>query len=239
MHLVELQRGCPHRCKFCAAPIIYQPFIQFKKDAVIEAIDFGLPYRKKFGLVGGDVLAHPGFEEIAEYIHSKGATFSPSSVRADRITDRIAGLLKQSGHKTVTLAPETGTERLRIGIGKNITDEKYLSAAETLARHGILQIKLYFMIGLPGETDADLKTIIDLSKAIGATGIRKVSIAVNPFVPKKRTSFENEPFAGEKELKRKIALLKREASRLKGAVLKFESPLTALREHEFQLGVLS
>ena len=69
MHLVEIQRGCPHRCKFCAAPIIYHPFKQFSKEEIIAAIDFGLPHRKKIGLIGGDVLGHKDFIEIAEYIH--------------------------------------------------------------------------------------------------------------------------------------------------------------------------
>lgn len=234
MHLVEIQRGCPNRCKFCAAPVIYQPFKQFSKESVISAIDRGLPHRKKIGLIGGDVLAHPSFEDIADYIHSCGATFSPSSVRADRITARTAELLKISGHRTITLAPETGSETLRKAIGKDISDERFVQAVETLSEHGIKQIKLYFMIGLPGETDLDIKKIADLALKLKRSGAQRVTVAINPFVPKKNTALANADFAGVASLKKKIRLIKKELSMAGGVSLKFESPLASLHEYEMQ-----
>lgn len=234
MHLVEMQRGCPHHCKFCAAPVIYHPFRQFSKENIIKGINVGLPHRKKIGLIGGDVLAHPNFIEIAEYIHSCGAQFSPSSVRADRITDKIAELLAKSGHRTVTLAPETGSEGLRRKIGKNIPDEKFFQAAKILAEHGISQLKLYFMIGLPGETDADIEEIKNFVATFQRSNVSRVTVAINPFVPKRRTLFEAEPFAGTKTLKNKIAMLKNRLGKIGGIKLKFESPLSALKEYEMQ-----
>lgn len=233
MHLVEIQRGCPHGCSFCAAPVIYKPFRQFPKDEIIKAIAIGLPHRKKIGLIGGDVFAHPNFSEIAEYIHSKGATFSPSSVRADRVTDEIAALLKKSGHKTITLAPEAGSEKLRGEIGKNIPDEKFFAAAEILTRHGIKQFKLYFMIGLPGETEDDLKAIKDFIRSFRRTNLQKTSISINPFVPKCGTKFEGERFAGVRDIKKKIALIKRLLAG-SGTSLKFGSPLSAEDEYRLQ-----
>ena len=235
MHLVEVQRGCPHRCKFCAAPIIYQPFKQFGKEDIIKAIDAGLPHRKKIGLIGGDIFAHPDFVEIAEHIHSRQAAFSPSSVRADRITPKIAELLKISGHRTITLAPEAGSESLRKSIGKNIPDEKFLRAADILAERGIKQLKLYFMIGLPGETEADIGSIAEFIRKIKgpAHGI-KVTAAVNPFVPKRRTPFEGEAFTQISDLKLKMALLKKMVAKIGNVTLRTESPLNALREYEWQ-----
>ncbi len=235
MHLVELQRGCPHRCKFCAAPIIYNPFKQFSKEEIIAAIDLGLPHRKKIGLIGGDVFAHPDFIEVAEYIHSKSATFSPSSVRADRITPEIARLLKQSGHKTITLAPEAGSESLRKRLGKNISDEKFLHAAQILAGEGIRQFKLYFMMGLPEETDGDIEAIEVFVKKFQVSGSRsKISVSVNPFVPKRGTEFEKEAFAGVKTLKDRTNRLKKLLGKLGGVKVKIESPITALHEYELQ-----
>lgn len=234
MHLVEVQRGCPNRCKFCSAPVIYSPFKQFSKEEIIEAIDFGLPHRKKIGLIGGDILAHKDFEEIAEYIHSKGAVFSPSSVRADRITPRIAELLKISGHKTITLAPEAGSFELRKNIGKNIPDEKFFRAVEILAEQGIKQIKLYFMIGLPGETDEDVEAIFRFVFALSRRGVKnpKIAVAVNPFVPKPNTPFKNEKFESTVSLKRKILFLKKLFAKIGGITLKAESPLSSLSEYE-------
>ncbi|MBI2091510.1 MAG: radical SAM protein [Deltaproteobacteria bacterium] len=233
MHLVEMQRGCPHRCGFCAAPIIYHPFKQFSKEEIMEAINFGLPHRKKIGLIGGDVLAHPDFEEIAEYIHSKGGSFSPSSVRADRMTPSIAALLRKSGHKTVTLAPESGSENLRKTIGKNIPDEKFFKAAEILSSNGIKQIKLYFMIGLPGETDKDIEAIGDFINEMNKADVG-LKISVNPFVPKNKTQFQDERFEGVAELKRKISLLKKVLSKSRCRAVKFESPISALHEYKMQ-----
>lgn len=235
MHLVEVQRGCPHLCRFCAAPIIYHPFKQFSYEGIIDAIDIGLPHRKKIGLIGGDVLGHKDFLDIAEYIHSKGATFSPSSVRADRITPQVAELLKISGHKTITLAPEAGSEALRRAIGKNIPDEKFFEAVSILSEHGIRQIKLYFMIGLPEESDVDIRAIVEFVKMIKGQAARgKITVAVNPFVPKVRTPFAGERFAELNELKAKISRLKKDIGKIGGVMFKAESPVQALREYEWQ-----
>jgi radical SAM superfamily enzyme YgiQ (UPF0313 family) len=235
MHMVEMQRGCPHRCNFCAAPVIYRPFRQFSKDEIVKAIDIGLPHRRKIGLIGGDVLAHPDFIEIAGYIHSKGAVFSPSSVRADRITPEIARLLKQSRHRTVTLAPEAGSYALRKGIGKVIPDEKFFHAAETLAREGIRQFKLYFMFGLPGETEDDIDEIAAFVKKFQVSGSKcKVTAAVNPFVPKRGTEFEGEAFAGAGTLKERARRLKKLLARAGGVQIKIGSPASALNEYELQ-----
>ncbi len=234
MHLVEMQRGCPHRCKFCAAPVIYSPFKQFSKEAIIKAIDAGIEVRKKIGLIGGDVFAHPDFEEIVSYIHSRGAVFSPSSVRADRITPAIAKLLKLSKHKTITLAPETGSEGLRKSLGKNIPDLKFFDAAKVLMEEGINQFKLYFMIGLPGETKDDIMKIADFVDNFKKPGIRTISVSANPFIPKMSTAFENEPFAGVEGLREKTSLLKKAFRGMDGVKVKIESPLTAHYEYCLQ-----
>jgi len=233
MHLVEMQRGCPNRCKFCAAPVIYEPFRQFSMEAIINAIDVGLPHRKKIGLIGGDILAHPHFIEIAEYIHSKGGIFSPSSIRADRVTDKIAELLKQSGHKTITLAPEAGSETLRRQIGKPITDLKFFQTADCLFKHGINRIKLYFIIGLPNETEGDICNLINFAKEF-KKHTSLLTIAINPFVPKKGTAFEGSQFAGVAPLKERLKAIRKGLSPIKGIGLKFESPLSALREYRHQ-----
>jgi len=240
MHLIEVERGCPHHCRFCATPAIYGRPRRRGTDAVLAMVDDGLSARRKMGLIGPDIFSHPEFERIAESIHAMGATFSPSSVRADAVDAGKAALLATSGHRSLALGVEAGSQRLRNTLAKGISDDAVLRAAATLAGAGITNLRLYFMIGLPGETDDDVEAIVEFSRrvydeiAAGAPKGRRtvsVDITATPFVPKPCTPFEGKPFAGEDEVKRKVKTLRRLVGEKKGIALRTDSYLDAASEH--------
>jgi radical SAM superfamily enzyme YgiQ (UPF0313 family) len=238
MHLIEVTRGCPRACKFCAVPSAYAPFRMRSASSIAAMVDDGLKFRNKFGLIGADVLSHPEFVDIANYIHSKGATFSPSSVRADAVDEKKALLLALSGHRSVALGVETGSERLREEIGKKISDQRMLDAIATLARCGISRLRLYFMVGLPGETDDDVRAIADFAaRALAAArssakkgSSSSVDLTLTPFVPKPGTQFRTKAFAGVAELKRRQRMVADGLRRLPIKV-RCDSPAEAAIEH--------
>lgn len=232
MHLIEVQRGCPYRCRFCATPSLYAPPRQRSTAAILQMIEAGLPHRKKFGLIGPYILTHPDFFEIAEAIHSRGAQFSPSSVRVNDITDRHVKLLAKSGHRSIALGIEAGSERLRSTLHKDISDAEILDAAARLANSGITRLRLYFMIGLPEESDDDIFSIVSLARRVFATivshapktkRVADVSLTISPFIPKPGTPLANAPFAGEAAIKSKIRLLRKLIGERGGIRANFDS----------------
>jgi len=215
MFLVEVNRGCPRRCRFCAARAIHQPFRNRAVNTLMGEAGIGLQKGKRIGLVGSALGDHPQFTALCEYIVERKGEISIASIRADAITDEVARLLAQSGHLTVTIAPETGTERLRAVVAKGLRDEQIFSAAETLAAHGIRDLKLYFMIGLPTETPEDIEAIITLTKHIrhhmgkGGRKVGEITLSITPFVPKAWTPFQWHPFEEVKKLKERIKTIKK------------------------------
>ena len=242
MHLIEIQRGCPFRCRFCATPAIYGRPRRRSLEAVIAMVDDGLSRRKKFGLIGAHILSHPQFEEIARAIHSRGATFSPSSVRASDIDDAKAKLLAQSGHRSIALGIEAGEERLRDAIGKELSDAQLFDSIGILAKNGITNLRLYMMIGLPGEGAGELDAIVALARrareeirAHAPKGARQTSVALtlSPFVPKPGTPFAGELFAGETALKNRIREIRAALGRERGIEVSADAPLSAAIEAYF------
>jgi radical SAM superfamily enzyme YgiQ (UPF0313 family) len=239
MHLVEMSRGCPRRCSFCATPCLYDPYRTRDFDSIMQMIETGIGHKKRFGLIGADLLIHPAFIKTAEAIHQLGAAFSPASVRVDEINSENAKLLAQSGHKSVSLGVEAANERLRSSIGKTISNERIFKAIESLAGAGICSLRLYFMIGLPGETADDINAIgkmaIETLKILRAEAPRKkrtssVSLTISPFVPKPLTAFERMPFAGEKYLKDAIRKIKGTLGRTEGISVNVDSIASSMTD---------
>jgi radical SAM superfamily enzyme YgiQ (UPF0313 family) len=215
MFLIEVNRGCPQRCRFCAARSIYRPFRNRTLDTLMQEADVGLQQGRRIGLVGSALGNHPDFTKLCTHITEHGGEISIASIRADAITDEVARLLALSNHRTVTMAPEAGTERLRAVVAKGLRDEQIFSAAEILASHGITNLKLYFMIGLPTETPEDIEAIISLTKQIrhhmgkGGRKVGEITLSITPFVPKAWTPFQRHPFEEVKSLKEKIKTIKK------------------------------
>lgn len=199
MYLTEVNRGCARSCRFCAASFIYHP-VRFRSyDKIIESIDNGLKTKKKIGLVGTAVSDHPELSRICEYILAKNGQARIGSLRIDQINDTIAALLKANNIETVALAPEAGSQRLRNLLRKGITEDDILHTAELLIKNEISNLRLYFMIGLPSETQKDIDAIIDLTKKIqhhalkissGKKIFRSITLSINQFIPKPSTPLQ-------------------------------------------------
>jgi len=199
MYLVEVNRGCPHLCRFCAAGHVYAPPRFRPARDIIEAVDRGLALKGKIGLVGTAVSDHPDLADLCRHIVARGAAVGVGSLRVDRITGEMLDLLKAGRVETVALAPEAGSQRLRDLVRKDITDADILAAARLLLEKDILNLRLYFMVGLPTEEEEDIDAIIGLAKKIQHTALssttgqkkfRRLTLSVNQFIPKPRTPLQ-------------------------------------------------
>ena len=211
--LVEVVRGCANLCRFCWAGYNYLPVRAFPKDRILQLAEQARMHSNRVGLVSIALCDHPEIEEILTQLSRMGYAISPASLRLDDITPRIIQLLKESGERTITIAPETGSDRLRRVINKTITNDEILSCAEMIFAAGIENLKLYFMLGLPTETDEDLVAIRDLvvqlrevmlaqARARGHLG--KIVGSVNPLVPKPGTAYQWLPMEDDTVVERKI-----------------------------------
>ena len=215
--LIETGKGCGQGCRFCAAGFIYRPVRHVQKEVVKKQIAHGLTKRKKIGLVGSAISEHPDIGEIYDAVLELGGSISVSSLRAEYADKATFKRLAQGGCRSITIAPEAGSERLRRIVNKDISDDEIIQCVTTAAEEGILNVKLYFLIGLPEETDGDVAAIATLvkrmrdsfvsaSKVHGRAG--RINVSVNPFVPKPNTPFQWARYAEMGELKRKIKILK-------------------------------
>lgn len=239
MTLVEVARGCPRACRFCAAGFIYRPFRQTSLDAIRSTLPAGDERAGRVGLVASAVTDYSSLAELGRELVGQGTEVSVSSVRIDAITPSQVAMLRDSGHKTLALAPEAGSQRMRNAINKGLDEAQILSAVEMIAEGGIPNLKLYFMIGLPGERAEDLEAIVDLSLRIRSVWERsgkrrgrlgRLTLSVNPFVPKPWTPLQWAPMEARASLDKKYRRLRARTQPVANLDLNCES----LRSAELQ-----
>lgn len=220
-YLAEVERGCGRGCRFCAAGFLYLPPRNRAVEYVNEVVAEGAEVSGKVGLVGAAVSEYPEIKEVVEAGLAKGAAITLSSLRLDSLDAPFLNSLKEAGYKTVTMAPEAGTARLRAVINKGMDDSEILATVADVTAAGFTKIKLYFLIGLPTETDADALAIASLAlKVRAAMKSGMLHLSINPFVPKPSTPFQFHSFEEAGTIDARIASIKRALKKERGITIK-------------------
>jgi len=214
---LELTRGCGRGCRFCLIDHITRPRRDRSVEKAIELLDegLGLTPADKALLIGAGISDHEGLLDVCEHLASSGVAFSVPSIRPDGVSEELTRLLARGGQRRLTIAPDGPTPRLRSVINKCMDDDVVLDACRAVLSGGMSAVKLYFIIGLPGETRSDVKAIAELAKRVADLGFgpKCVHLSINPLVPKPWTPFQ---WLGMASLSYVRSCLKLVRSELKG-----------------------
>lgn len=239
LFLTETARGCGRHCRFCMAGYAFRKPRTRSIDKIIESIYNSKKLNKRIGLMGAAISDYPKINELCKRILDMNLNMSVASFRADSVTRELVESLAESKVKTLTIAPEAGSEKLRKVINKGIREEHIFNTVELGINAGIYNFKLYFMVGLPFEDDEDIDEIIKLSLKIrnfmdekNAKGL--LTLSVNPFVPKPFTPFMWLPMTDKKIIKQRIKKIEKGLKGENRIKVIFESP----KEAEIQ-GILA
>ena len=232
MYIIEVARGCGRHCRFCMAGYCFRVPRVRPLDILKEGVDRAEKLGKKVGLMGAAISDYPEVDELVTYIRSKNMRYSCASLRADSLTQAVVDGLAESGQKTITIASETGSERLRRVINKGISEENLRTAAQLSAKSGIQHMRLYIMIGLPTETDEDIDAIVGLAERtqahmaeVGCKG--RLTLSINPFIPKPFTPFQWMAMDHQKSVEKKLQYIKKSLQKNRRIEVLVESPKEA------------
>ncbi len=241
--LVEVVRGCANLCRFCWAGYNYLPVRAFPVERILSVAREARPHASRIGLVSIALCDHPQIEYLLEALVEMGYAISPASLRLDDLNETIVRFLQRSGERSVTIAPETGSDRLRRVINKTVTNAEILDKADLIFQAGIENLKLYYMIGLPTEDDADLAALRDLTLEIRDRMVRhgrargrlgRIVASINPMIPKPGTAFQWLPLED-------LAVLEAKAKRVRGLLSGIDNLQFSVKSvrHSFHQALLS
>ncbi len=243
--LIEISRGCSQGCRFCWAGFNYwPPRVVPARDILAKASEWRAK-TNKIGLVSTAVCDHPEISEILQGLREMDYRISVSSLRLDQISDELLDALVESRDQQIAVAPETGSDRLRKVINKNLTNDEIVDICGAVFDRGMLTVKLYLMVGLPTETDEDLEEMVVLverikdrmleaGKRFGRAG--KIIPSLNGFVPKPNTPLQWDAICDEKELKRRIKWASKNLARIPNVEVRAMSARIAHEQALFSSG---
>ncbi|HJL16075.1 MAG TPA: radical SAM protein [Sandaracinaceae bacterium LLY-WYZ-13_1] len=205
MFLIEAERGCHRQCAYCVMRRSTNGGMRIvSKERILELIPDDAP---RVGLVGAAVSDHPKIAEIVETLADQGRGVGLSSLRPDRLNDRFVAALKRAGYRTLTTASDGASQRLRDQMQRKARERHLVKAAELAAAHGMHRMKLYMIVGLPDETDADVDELVGFATELSS--IVPLSLGIAPFVSKRNTPLDGQPYAGIKTVQRRLSRLRR------------------------------
>ena len=206
MFLVEGERGCHRACAFCVMRRSTNGGMRLvTPERLLELVPAEAP---RVGLVGAAISDHPRLPDLLAALVEAGKGIGISSLRADRVALKpdIPRLLRAGGYSTLTVASDAASQRLRRAMQKGTTEGHLLACAEAAREHKYRLLKVYMMLGVPDETDDDLEELVAFSRTLAA--IHPVALGIAPFVPKRNTPWDDQPFAGEKLVEARLAKLR-------------------------------
>ena len=243
--LIEVVRGCANLCRFCWAGYNYLPVRAFDAGRILRIAEEARSHSSRVGLVSIALCDHPDIERILGRLVELGYHVSPASLRVDDLTPPIVRLLRESGERSMTIAPETGSDRLRRVLNKAVTNAEILDRADMVFASGIENLKLYYMLGLPTETDEDLVAIRDLTAGIrdcmlkharGRGAIGRIAASVNALVPKPGTAYQWMPMEAAQVTERKMRRLRQLVAGLDNVYFTIKSERHAFYQALLSLG---
>jgi radical SAM superfamily enzyme YgiQ (UPF0313 family) len=236
--LAEVTRGCGHSCKFCLIGHICRPRRIRSLRRLKEIIAQGLESSpvKKVSLIGSSLGDHDGLEELAHWVIAQGVELSAPSLRADSITPKILEAFVKGGQRTLTIAPETGSLELRKVMGKGLDDEDIYRAVRIGKEAGYKAAKLYFIIGLPDESEEDIVAISRMVKQLAQTYDIRITASISPFVPKAHTRWEREVQPTVETLREKLKLIEAGIRNVPRAIVEGVDPRNARIQAALSIG---